>query len=117
MTACFGVVILLSVAALPGIFEELSFRGVLQPLLIRATGSAFWGIALTAIVFSAIHFQFYGFLPRVLLGALFGWLAHRTRQPHSRHGRPLRQQRPRCGHLVGDRQHDGRHFGIDAGGA
>ena len=72
------VVILLSVAGLPAIFEELSFRGVLQPLLIRATGSAFWGIALTAIVFSAIHFQFYGFLPRVLLGALFGWLAHRS---------------------------------------
>jgi len=72
------VVILLSVAGLPAIFEELSFRGVLQPLLIRATGSAFWGIALTAIVFSAIHFQFYGFLPRVLLGALFGWLAYRS---------------------------------------
>ena len=72
------VVILLSVAGLPAIFEELSFRGVLQPLLVRATGSAFWGIALTAIVFSAIHFQFYGFLPRVLLGALFGWLAHRS---------------------------------------
>ena len=72
------VVILLSVAGLPAIFEELSFRGVLQPLLIRATGNAFWGIALTAIVFSAIHFQFYGFLPRVLLGALFGWLAHRS---------------------------------------
>ena len=72
------IVILLSVAGLPAIFEELSFRGVLQPLLTRATGSAFWGIALTAIVFSAIHFQFFGFLPRVLLGALFGWLAHRT---------------------------------------
>ena len=72
------VVILLSVAGLPAIFEELSFRGVLQPLLIRATGSAFWGIALTAMVFSAIHFQFYGFLPRVLLGALFGWLAYRS---------------------------------------
>jgi membrane protease YdiL (CAAX protease family) len=72
------VVILLSVAVLPAIFEELSFRGVLQPLLIKATGSAFWGIAITAVVFSAIHFQFYGFLPRVLLGALFGWLAHRS---------------------------------------
>ena len=72
------VVILLSVAGLPAIFEELSFRGVLQPLLIKATGSAFWGIAITAVVFSAIHFQFYGFLPRVLLGALFGWLAHRS---------------------------------------
>ena len=72
------VVILLSIAGLPAIFEELSFRGVLQPLLIRATGSAFLGIGLTAIVFSAIHLQFYGFLPRVLLGALFGWLAHRS---------------------------------------
>ena len=72
------IVILLSVAGLPAIFEELSFRGVLQPLLIKATGSAFWGIAITAVVFSAIHFQFYGFLPRVLLGALFGWMAHRS---------------------------------------
>jgi len=72
------IVILLGVAALPAIFEELSFRGVLQPLLIRATGSAFWGIALAAVIFSAIHLQFYGFLPRVLLGALFGWLAHRS---------------------------------------
>ena len=72
------VVILLSIAGLPAIFEELSFRGVLQPFLIRTTGNAFWGIALTAIVFSAIHIQFYGFLPRVLLGALFGWLAHRS---------------------------------------
>lgn len=72
------VVILLGIAGLPAIFEELSFRGVLQPLLIRATGNAFWGILLTSIVFSAIHFQFYGFLPRVLLGALFGWMAHRS---------------------------------------
>lgn len=72
------VVILLGIAGLPAIFEELSFRGVLQPLLIRATGSAFWGILLTSIIFSAIHFQFYGFLPRVLLGALFGWMAHRS---------------------------------------
>ena len=72
------VVILLGIAGLPAIFEELSFRGVLQPLLIRATGHAFWGILLTSIIFSAIHFQFYGFLPRVLLGALFGWMAHRS---------------------------------------
>lgn len=72
------MVIFFSIAALPGIFEELSFRGVLQPILIRATGSSFWGIAIASLVFSAIHCQFYGFLPRVLLGALFGWLAHRT---------------------------------------
>lgn len=71
-------IVLFSVALLPGIFEELAFRGVLQPLLIRATGKAWLGIALASILFSAIHFQFYGFLPRVLLGALFGWLAYRS---------------------------------------
>ena len=72
------VVVILSVAGLPAIFEELAFRGVLQPLLIRATGHAWVGIALASIIFSAIHFQFYGFMPRVLLGALFGWLACRS---------------------------------------
>lgn len=72
------VVVILSVAALPALFEELAFRGVLQPLLIKATGRAWLGIALASIMFSAIHFQFYGFLPRVLLGALFGWLAWRS---------------------------------------
>jgi len=57
----------------------LAFRGVLQPLLIRCTGNAWVGILLASIIFSAIHFQFYGFLPRVLLGMLFGWLAYRSR--------------------------------------
>jgi membrane protease YdiL (CAAX protease family) len=72
------VVVILSVAALPAIFEELAFRGVLQPLLIKATGKAWVGIAIASVLFSAIHFQFYGFLPRVLLGLLFGWLAYRS---------------------------------------
>ena len=72
------LVVLFSVAAVPAVFEELAFRGVLQPLLIRFTGRAWLGIVLSALIFSAIHFQFYGFLPRVLLGGLFGWLAYRT---------------------------------------
>ena len=38
------------------------------------TGSAHWGVWLTAIIFSAIHLQFYGFLPRVFPGAIFGYL-------------------------------------------
>ena len=71
-------VVILSVAMLPAVFEELAFRGALQPLLIRATGNPWVGIVLASIIFSAIHFQFYGFLPRVLLGMLFGWLAYRT---------------------------------------
>lgn len=38
------------------------------------TNSHHWGIWISAILFSALHMQFYGFVPRVLLGALFGYL-------------------------------------------
>ncbi len=62
------------IAVLPALGEELLFRGTLQPMLQRATGSPHRAIWLTAIVFSAIHVQFYGFVPRMLLGALFGYL-------------------------------------------
>ena len=65
---------LLVVAVLPAICEELFFRGMIQPLLLRATGSPHRAIWVTAIVFSAIHFQFFGFVPRMLLGALFGYI-------------------------------------------
>ncbi|AFL83877.1 putative metal-dependent membrane protease [Belliella baltica DSM 15883] len=57
-----------------GLGEEFFFRGVLQPKLHAYTGNAHVGIWLTAFIFSAIHFQFYGFFPRMLLGAIFGYL-------------------------------------------
>jgi len=72
------IIVILSVALVPAIFEELAFRGALQPLLIKATGKPWLGIAIASVIFSAIHFQFYGFLPRVFLGALFGWFAYRS---------------------------------------
>jgi hypothetical protein len=65
---------LVIVAVLPAIGEELLFRGVLQKLIQKMTGSSHWGIWITAIFFSALHLQFFGFLPRMLLGALFGYL-------------------------------------------
>ncbi|HAZ23715.1 MAG TPA: CPBP family intramembrane metalloprotease domain-containing protein, partial [Algoriphagus sp.] len=65
---------LLVIGVLAGIGEEMFFRGVLQPKLHLYTGSVHWGIWLTAIIFSAIHIQFYGFVPRVFLGAIFGYL-------------------------------------------
>ena len=65
---------LLVIGLLAGIGEEYLFRGVLQPKLHRYTGNPHAGIWLAAIIFSAIHFQFYGFLPRMMLGALFGYL-------------------------------------------
>ncbi len=62
-------------AVLPAVSEEVTFRGVLQQLLTaphRLTPHlAIW---VTAIIFSAIHMQFYGFVPRMLMGALFGYM-------------------------------------------
>ena len=66
---------LLLVGLLAGIGEELVFRGLLQPTLTRLFGgraqAAVWG---TAILFSAVHFQWGGFLPRLVLGVLLGYL-------------------------------------------
>lgn len=66
-------------ALLPALAEELSFRGTLQQILesresrveSRKIHLAIW---LTAIVFSAIHMQFFGFIPRMLMGAMFGYV-------------------------------------------
>ena len=57
-------------ALLPALAEELSFRGTLQQLL----GNRHTAIWLTAFIFSAIHMQFYGFIPRMLMGAMFGYI-------------------------------------------
>jgi membrane protease YdiL (CAAX protease family) len=66
-----GVVV---IALLPAIGEELVFRGMLQPELFRATGNYHAAIWISAIIFSAFHMQFFGFVPRMFLGALFGYL-------------------------------------------
>ena len=60
------------IAAFAGIGEELFFRGIIQRLFIKATRSPWAGIIITAILFSFFHFQFFGFIPRFLLGALLG---------------------------------------------
>ena len=63
-------------AVLPAVSEEITFRGVLQRLLNfqLSTFNSHLAIWLTAIIFSAIHMQFYGFVPRMLMGALFGYM-------------------------------------------
>lgn len=65
---------LLVVAVIASIGEEFLFRGCVQGILMRWFRNPHVAIWVTAIVFSAIHLQFYGFLPRMLLGALFGYL-------------------------------------------
>jgi membrane protease YdiL (CAAX protease family) len=65
---------LFMVALLPAVGEELLFRGVIQRIFTRWTRSYHWGIWIAAALFSALHMQFYGFVPRMLLGVLFGYL-------------------------------------------
>lgn len=62
------------IAIMAGIGEELMFRGVIQKILIGWTKNIHLGILYTAIIFSAIHFQFYGFVPRMILGMVLGYL-------------------------------------------
>lgn len=62
------------IGVLTGIGEEFFFRGGLQRILTYCKVNHHVAIWTTAIVFSALHFQFFGFVPRVLLGALFGYL-------------------------------------------
>jgi len=64
---------ILLIAILPALGEELFFRGSIFDI-IHQWKNAIFAIWLTAAFFSAIHFQFYGFFPRMLLGAFFGYL-------------------------------------------
>ena len=66
--------ILVVVSILPGIGEEFVFRGMIQTELQRAVGNPHVGIWIAAAFFSAFHLQFFGFFPRMLIGALLGYL-------------------------------------------
>ena len=83
VTSFGGLIInLLLMAVLPAISEELTFRGVLMNLFkvkgerLEVKGESVPHLAIwcSAILFSAIHLQFYGFVPRMLMGALFGYM-------------------------------------------
>lgn len=61
-------------AFLPALAEELFFRGVLQSIFIRTLKNPHVAIWVVAAVFSFFHFQFAGFVPRLVLGLLMGYL-------------------------------------------
>lgn len=65
---------LVFIAGFASIGEELLFRGIIQRLIIKVSKNPMTGIIITAIVFSAIHLQFYGFFPRLFLGVLLGMI-------------------------------------------
>ena len=65
---------LFMIAVLPAIGEELIFRGVLQKIGYRLFKSGHLAVWIVAFLFSALHFQFFGFIPRFILGLVFGYL-------------------------------------------
>lgn len=67
---------LFMVALLPAFGEELLFRGSIQNLLNQQSKNIHLAIILSAAIFSALHMQFYGFLPRMMMGIWFGYLMY-----------------------------------------
>lgn len=65
---------LLMIAVLPAMGEELVFRGVIQKISEELFKNVHWAIIITAILFSVFHGQFFGLLPRFLLGLFLGYL-------------------------------------------
>jgi len=70
------IVAFIVVGIIPAIGEELLFRGLIQNFLSRAFSNHHLGIWISGFAFAAIHMQFYGLAPRMLLGVVFGYLYH-----------------------------------------
>ncbi|PLK45237.1 CPBP family intramembrane glutamic endopeptidase [Emticicia sp. TH156] len=66
------------IAVIAGVGEELVFRGLLMRKLFMGTKNIHVAIWLSGFIFAVIHFQFYGILPRMMLGVLFGYLYYWT---------------------------------------
>jgi len=67
------LLVFLVIAVIAGIGEELVFRGLIMRKLLLGTGNPHIAIWVSAFIFAVIHFQFYGILPRMMLGVLFGY--------------------------------------------
>ena len=75
-----GLIInLFMIAGLAALGEELLFRSLLQTSLIKICKNAHVGIVLTSAIFSFIHFEFYGFIPRLVLGLILGYMFYFSR--------------------------------------
>jgi membrane protease YdiL (CAAX protease family) len=66
----------LIIGMLPAVGEELLFRGILMRLFSEWSKNVHLGIFISAMIFSTIHFQFYGFLPRFIMGTVFGYMLY-----------------------------------------
>lgn len=72
------IVNILIVGLFTGCVEEMFFRAGLQKLIVRSGIRPVAAVWIAAFIFSAVHMQFFGFLPRLLLGAMFGYVYYRT---------------------------------------
>ncbi|MCX6331978.1 MAG: CPBP family intramembrane metalloprotease [Bacteroidetes bacterium] len=70
---------LIAVAVIPAIVEELYFRATLQKILSQWIGKPYLAIVITAVLFSAFHFSYFGFLSRMSLGIIIGLVYHITK--------------------------------------
>lgn len=73
------LITLVVIAIIPGIIEEVFFRGALQPILIGWFKNVHLGIIVGAVIFSAIHGSYFGFLPRVGLGIVLGIVFYQSK--------------------------------------
>ena len=64
------------IALVPAVSEELLFRGIIQRTIKEWTNNIHVAIIVTGFLFSFVHFQFFGFLPRMFLGVVFGYLLY-----------------------------------------
>lgn len=65
---------ILVMAVMPAIAEEYYFRGSLMHMIQRLTKNYHLTVWVSAVIFSAIHVQFFGFFPRMILGVFFGYM-------------------------------------------
>ena len=69
---------LLVMGLVAALSEELFFRGLLQQIFIKNKVNVHVAIVIAAVLFSAFHLQFFGFLPRLFLGIILGYLYYIT---------------------------------------
>ena len=67
---------MLMIGIVAAVGEELIFRGLLQGLLSAMIRNIHLAVLVTALLFSAVHFQFFSFLPRFFLGVILGYLMY-----------------------------------------
>ncbi len=73
------IISLIMIAGLAAAGEELLFRALIQPAMIKTCGNHHAGIIITAALFSLIHFEMFSFMPRLVLGILLGYAFYTTK--------------------------------------